>query len=126
LGARFLERPYRALANMPGADRGALPLLRIGLEQVVNICLVGALADDADRLRQAAPEHIAAKPLSRHELGRSLAHRMQPLQPEAKRGGGLCSGGLPLFALLCRKKEFRFEESEPRRHDEIICRDLKP
>src|SRR5262249_58511814 len=118
-------RPYRTLANMPGAHRGALALPRVGLEQVVDIGLVGALADDADRLRQAAPEHVAAKPLARHELGRSLAHRMQPLQPEGKERGKLGAGRLTLLVLLGRKQEFRLEKREPRRHDEIVCRNLK-
>src|SRR6186997_1477875 len=125
LGARLFQRPHRALPDLPGADCGALPLLRIGLEQVVDISLVDALAGDADGLWSPAREHVAAEPLARQELRRDFTHGMQALQPEGEERGKLGPGGLTFLVLLSRKQELRFEKSEPGRHDEIVGGDLK-
>src|SRR5262249_28853347 len=125
LGARLFQRPHRALPDVPCADCGALPLLRIGLEQVVDISLVGALPGDPYRLWSAAHEHVAAKSLARHEMGRDFTHGMQALQPEGKECGKLRPGRLTFLGLLGRKQELRFEKSEPGCHDEIVGGDLK-
>src|SRR5262245_57306530 len=126
LAARLGQRPDAARRQPPAPTRPALPLLRVGLQQIVDIGAIDALAGDADRLRQTAGEDVAAEPFARHQVRRRFAHGVEPLEPEGKERGKLGPARLPLLRGFGRQQQLRFEESEPCRHDEIVGGDLEP
>ena len=96
--ARLFQRPDRRGGDMPRADRHALPLLRIGLEQIVDIGRIKALAGDAQGLGHAAGEDIAAEPLARDQLRGGVAHGAEALQPEGEQLRQLLAARLALVA----------------------------
>ncbi len=103
----------------------ALSLLRVGLEQIVDGRRVGRVASDLDVLGLAAREYVAVEPPARQKNCSLVAHRLEPHQPERqalRQLFGRCRIGV-VFVL--GQQQARLEVGEPRRHDQIVGRDLE-
>ena len=123
--ARLLERPDAALGDVDVVDRLALPLHRIGGQQVVERGRIFVALLDDDQFRHAARKHVAAEPVAVDQARRRVAHGFEPLQPELQHGGQFLAA-LAVVAGLLGDQQLRLEEGQPRRHDQIVGREFQP
>ena len=102
---------------------GARPDRAIGREQVEVAHLPRSLAYEPEPLGASADEDVAADAVAPDQPGAGFAHRVQALQPHLQPKRDLLRARVG-FRVLGQQKA-GFEVSEPRRHDEIVGRDLE-
>ncbi len=83
------------------------------------------MLDVADRLRIAAAENLAVELRHFHQLLRHLPKGFEPLQAEGERGGEVF-GALAFDRIEFGQQQSRFQIGEPRRHHQIVGRELEP
>ncbi len=120
---RRLERHHRAARDDVHHRHVARGDGTVGGDQIVQLGLPRRLADHAQALGRAAQEHVATDPIARHQPRAGLAHRVEPLQPKLQPQREFGRIGLDLG--IARQQQPRFEIGEPRRHHEIVGRDLE-
>ena len=103
----------------------ALPLLAIGLEQIVERHLVDRAQHCGRPSGAPRGEDVAAELRPRHQARARLLHRLEPLQLMGQRRGQLGAARL-VRRLRLGQQQARLEVGEPRRHDEIVGGDLEP
>ena len=100
-----------------GADRA------VSGEQVEIAHLPRRFADEAQPIGRAAQEDVATDSITAEQPRARLAHRVEALKPELEPERDLLRARILLRIL--RQQQARFEEREPRGHDEIIGGDLE-
>jgi hypothetical protein len=108
-------RPHRHLAYIDVAER---------LEDLVQGGGPQRLADDLGTLWRAAPEHVPVVEMAGVKVRHRLAHRIQPPEPERQPASHRFRVDVVLVLLVGRKKQFRFEIGEPRRHQQVVSRQI--
>src|SRR5262245_12083066 len=124
--ARLFDRPHDAAGNDVHTLDGALALLRIGFEQIVNRRRELAHPDGAHALGHAAREHVAPQALAGHQRGGGATHGLQPLQAEGKPRRQLLAAWLVIASALAWQQQPAFQVCEPCRHHQVVGGELKP
>src|SRR5450830_526543 len=124
-GARFGQRPDRALLEAHARKQAALALRGISAEQIVERRRPFRPLDLGNRLRRAACEYVAIELRPSHQACRHLAERFQPAQTVGQRQRHIfCARS---FAGCCFwQQQPRFQVSEPGRHHQIIGGKFEP
>src|SRR5215813_6962690 len=101
-----------------------LPLLRVDREQIVERRAILRMLDVGDRLGLAAPEHVAIELRAAEQAFGHVADGFQTLEPQGKRNRHIL-GALALGRVRFRQQQARLQIGEPRRHHEIVGRQLE-
>jgi hypothetical protein len=103
----------------------ALPLGRVGRQEIVERCRPFGTLDLGDRLRIAARKHVAIKLWPLHQLARRRADRLEAFEPERKCGRHFGRARSIRFRAL-RQQQAGLEEGEPSGHHQIVGGELEP
>src|SRR5450830_118172 len=124
-GARFGQRPDRALLEAHARKQAALALRGISAEQIVERRRPFRPLDLGNRLRRAACEYVAIELRPSHQACRHLAERFQPAQTVGQRQRHIfCARS---FAGCCFwQQQPRFQVSEPGCHYQVIGGKFEP
>src|SRR6516162_1639440 len=122
--ARLGQRPDGAFDEAHMGERRLLPLLRVSREQVVERRAILRMLDVGDRLGLAAPEHVAIELRAAEQAFGDVADGLQTLEPQGQRNRHIL-GALALGRVRFRQQQARLQIGEPRRHHEIVGRQLE-
>ena len=90
---------------MDGIDGRALALVGIGLEQVIDICVILGVAHQPDAFRHAARKKVASQPVAVKQLGACVTHGFQPPQTVSQLRREFLASGFTL-ASFSRQQQF--------------------
>ena len=113
------------LAKRTCASALLLALLRIGRQQIVERRRPLRMLDMGDRLGLAAAEHVAIELRAAEQLLGHVADGFEALEPQRERGRHVLRA-LAFGRVRIGQQQPRFEIGEPRRHHQIVGRQLEP
>src|SRR6516164_110161 len=105
-------------------QRRRLPLVRVSRKQIVERRRILRVLDVRDRLRLAAPEHVTIELRAAEQALGNIADGLKTLEAQRQRDRHIL-GALPFGRVRFRQQQARLQIGEPRRHHEVIGRQLE-